>query len=388
MIEEVFKKKDECSGCTACKNVCPVSAIDMVMDDKGFKYPKINHDKCIQCGLCVKTCPFSKEKFDKMKNTLKECYAIKHKDLDVRNNSTSGGMFTAISDYVLKNKGIVYGVGFDSDMKVIHKRVTDKKGRDSLRKSKYVQSDLDLNIFFQLKKDLEEERLVLFTGTPCQVAGLRSFLKKDYNNLILCDIICHGVMAPGMWKDHVDLIEKKYKNKLVDYEFRCKKYGWKSHVENIILNNKEDSISVFSQRYPKLFQNNLCLRDSCYNCHYSNVDRVSDLTIGDFWKGEEKYKNFFDNKGVSILLINSKKGLDIFDKLKDNLDCLKADIKYGLQHNLQQPTKINPNSVNFYNIYKNKGYKKALYKHTFPGKKVLLKRILSYIKFWEKKTKW
>lgn len=387
-IEKVYETKSDCSGCTACMNICPVSAIKMKRDEEGFSFPHIDLKKCIQCHQCVNVCPFNQEKYDEMKYSNLKCYAVKHKNNSIRKSSTSGGVFTALSDFVLEKKGNIYGAGFDENMKIIHKKATNANERDEFKGSKYVQSDLT-NIFNDIKKQLLENKYVLFTGTPCQIAGLRSFLNNiNTDKLILCDIVCHGVPSPKVWEEHVKLIEKKYNAKLIDYKFRDKSCGWKNHLEKLVLSsNKSDSQSIFSQRLKRLFYRNITLRLACHKCYYSNVDRVSDITIADFWKGEKHYPDFFDNDGISLVLINNPKGNEIFSNISDKIDYIETDIQHGLQDNLVFATKPDPERQNFFEDLNNKGYKKTLYKYSFPGKKIMLKTFAKKILFY-KNNKW
>lgn len=384
-ITQVYDEKKHCSGCTACENDCPVCAINMIQDIEGFLYPKINLDLCIQCGRCQRVCPFNEKKFKVMKNDNPEAYGVKHKNKEVIDKSTSGGAFTLLSDYILLEKGIIYGVGFDENLNVIHKRIITNKERDEIRGSKYVQSDIR-NIFKLIKKDLIDNKKVLFTGTPCQVAGLKSWLKEEYSNLFTCDIICHGVPSPLLWDEQKKIIRKKYNNEMVDYKFRIKKNGWHDHHERIILKNKKyDSESVFSQRYKKLFMKNLTLRPACYNCYYSNIKRVSDVTIGDFWGIENHYPEKDDNKGTSLVLINTKKGEKLFDKVKSNSKYFNIKLKQALQPNLVSPTKKPEYRDDFFQIYKKVGYKKVLYKNSKIGKKEFIKHIIRTLTFGKRK---
>lgn len=368
-IDQVYKNKEDCSGCTACMHICPTKAITMVEDIEGFQFPLIDLKKCIQCGRCQKTCPFNEEKFKQLKNDMPVVYAIKHVDDNVRLDSTSGGAFTALSDYILSEKGVIYGVGYNKNMEVVHKRVHSKSQRDKLRGSKYIQSDLS-NIFEKIKEDLDNGTKVLFTGTPCQVAGLKSFLinsKTNHDNLVLCDIVCHGTPSPLVWREHVKLVEKKYKSKMVDYMFRTKEKGWKTHIETIVLEDgTKDNISLFSKKFARLFQANIDLRLACHNCHFANINRVSDITIGDFWGLEKTMPEFIDSKGVSLILINTKKAEDIFDIIKKDLIAKKSSPENCLQPNLVSPTSQNKKRQDFFNYLSKKGYEKALIKYTTP----------------------
>jgi len=222
----------KCCGCTACMSICNHAAITMEPDKLGFLYPKVDKTKCVECGLCEKVCQFN-ENYDRSNNFNQPiAYAVRHKDIDEVMKSRSGAAFAAISDYVLDNGGVVYGAGYKDHFRVAHKRATTKQDRDEFRGSKYVQSDLT-GVFGQIKEDLENGLTVLFSGTPCQTSGLNSFVgKKLRENLILIDIVCHGVPSPFIWRDYLKFIEKKHGDAIIVVNFRDKeKYGWADHHE-------------------------------------------------------------------------------------------------------------------------------------------------------------
>ena len=233
-----IKDKANCCGCTACASICPKDAISMEPDTLGFKYPKVDLSKCIDCGLCEKVCAFN-DHYDKNLNLKEpEIYAARHKDMHEIETSRSGAAFIAISDYILENGGVVYGVGYKNHFRVAHKRAITKEERNEFKCSKYVQSDLS-GIFRQIKKDLLAGKTVLFSGTPCQTAGLNSFIgKKLRQNLFLLDVICHGVPSPYILRDYITYIENKYKREIIEFNFRDKsRIGWAGHLESFVLNN-------------------------------------------------------------------------------------------------------------------------------------------------------
>lgn len=237
MIE--IKNKADCCGCTACNAVCPHDAITMRPDAMGFLYPVVDKDKCIDCGLCEKVCAFN-DHYDISLNLPEPlAYAARHKDMDEIMKSRSGAAFAAISDYVLENGGIVYGAGYAEHFRVVHKRAITKEQRDEFRGSKYVQSDLR-GVFRQVKQDLKGGLQVLFSGTPCQTAGLNSFIgRKLRTNLILVDIVCHGVPSPYLWRDYLAYIEKKHGDKIAWVNFRDKElFGWAAHRETFKFVNR------------------------------------------------------------------------------------------------------------------------------------------------------
>lgn len=228
-----IERQSDCCGCTACASVCPHYAISMVPDALGFLYPKVDESKCVECGLCEKVCQFN-DHYDISLNMPKPlAYAVRHKDMSEVMKSRSGAAFVAISDYVIENGGVVYGAGYKDHFRVAHKRATTKSERDEFRGSKYVQSDLT-GIFRMVKKDLKDGLYVLFSGTPCQTAGLNAYIgKKLRQHLLLIDIVCHGVPGPFLWRDYIAYLEKKQGDTLSVVNFRDKeKFGWKAHVES------------------------------------------------------------------------------------------------------------------------------------------------------------
>lgn len=379
-MDKIYNKKEECSGCTACLSVCSKKAITMVEDKEGFLYPKVDKKLCINCGACIKVCHLKDNKYKILKNNNLESIAFKHKSSEVLYNSSSGGAFTAISDYILKNKGQVYGVVFNNEMKVIHSVANNVDERNKMRGSKYVQSDIR-GIFKEIKQSLKEtDKFIMFQGTPCQVAGLKSYLGDNINSerLLLCDIVCHGVTSPLFWREHINFIEKKYKRKILNYKFRSKIRGWGYHIEGFSFDNKKfNTKSALSQAYKNIFYTENAFRPSCYNCKYTDVNRVSDITIADFWGLQKTMPEFFDRKGVSLILINTEKGNDVFNNIKNNCEYRKCHLKDCMQPQLQAPIKMPDNRQKFWEDYINRGYKFILKKYTCYGG---LKRIKFEIK--------
>ena len=287
----IFKRKHNCCACTACYNACPVNAISMTIDDEGFYYPSINIEKCIGCNKCLNVCKF---KFDQKNNGYKNTldndltypvvYAVKHKDFDIRINSRSGGIFTALSDNILNKKGVIYGCILTDDFKAIHTRTTSPHGRDKMRGSKYIQSQLN-DIFKDVYCEIEKNTPVLFSGTSCQIAGLKSYIGKEYDNLLCVDIVCHGVPSPKIWGEYLNWHEQKNNAKCINVDFRNKTdFGWKTHIETLTMKNEKSSeIKVNSEIFKSLFYSHNILRPSCYHCPYKSTIHPGDITIGDYW---------------------------------------------------------------------------------------------------------
>lgn len=357
--------KADCCGCTACASICPHKAITMKPDSLGFLYPEVDTDKCTDCGLCEKVCSFNPN-YDKSLNFDKpEAYGARHKDIKEVETSRSGATFIAISDWILEQGGVVYGVGYKDHFRVAHKRAVTKEQRNEFKGSKYVQSDLG-DIFLQVKKDLRDGKIVLFSGTPCQTSGLNSFIGKKYRqNLYLVDIVCHGVPSPYIWRDYISYYERKYKRRIVFVDFRDKKdYGWRSHKETFILENGL-KISPKCHPYSTLFCNTIMYRQSCGNCHFCNITRPSDITIADFWGWEKTNPEFNkDDRGVSLLLINTEKGKELFETINEKLYTFQAKLEDCLQPNLKQPSKLHPSSSEFTKDYEKYGFKYIIHRYT------------------------
>ncbi|MGN0202884.1 MAG: Coenzyme F420 hydrogenase/dehydrogenase, beta subunit C-terminal domain, partial [Candidatus Cryptobacteroides sp.] len=307
----------DCCGCSACAAVCPRNAIVMSPDALGFLYPSVDPSRCIDCGLCDSVCSF-KEDYNTSANLDEPLsFAARHINEDEVMRSRSGAAFVAITDVVLGQGGSVYGAAFGEHFKVIHKRAVTKEERDSFRGSKYVQSEMG-DVFTQVREDLKQGRIVLFSGTPCQTAGLSSFIGPALSaNLFLIDIVCHGVPSPALWQDYLKYLEKKQGGAICSIDFRDKqRFGWKAHKESVVF----PSETVNNPWFVKLFYQNIMLRHSCSNCHFSNTRRPSDITLGDFWGWEKQDPSLnADDKGVNLLLVNTEKGKALLDKASPEL---------------------------------------------------------------------
>ena len=350
------ENKEDCCGCTACASICSHSAISMQPDNLGFLYPVIDQDKCVQCGLCDKVCAFNTCYSKEMNLRQPDVYAVRHKNIKEIEGSRSGAMFVVISDYILDKGGTVYGVGYTDHFRVSHKRASTKEERDEFRGSKYVQSDMN-GIFVQVKKDLKQGLPVLFSGTPCQTSGLRSYLsllRINMDKLCVVDIICHGVPGPYFWRDYLTYIEQKQKARVIGVNFRDKsRLGWASHRESFIF---ADGV-VGAGTYASVFCQSIMFRHSCGVCHFANLQRPSDITIGDFWGYERVDADFnADNKGVSLVLVNTRKGRMLFDGVKQFVDYITTDTRHCMQLNLQHPTAIHPQRDAFERDYINHGF--------------------------------
>ena len=350
----------DCCGCTACASICNQDAITMEPDALGFLYPKVDESKCVECGLCEKVCAFN-ENYDKTLNLPKpDAYAARHKDMDEVMKSRSGAAFVAISDYILEQGGVVYGAGYKNHFRVAHKRATTKEERDEFRGSKYVQSDLT-GVFRMVKQDLKNGHTVLFSGTPCQTSGLNSYVgKKLRENLVLIDIVCHGVPGPFLWRDYLRYIEKKQGDIISVVNFRDKEeFGWKAHHETFKFVNRGGKM-IFTD----LFYKHIIFRHSCGKCHFCNTTRPSDITLADFWGWEKTDPNINkDDKGVSLVLVNTPKGREIFGAATDQLDTIPAELANCLQPTLQHLTILHDYTEKFRLDYINKGFDFVIWRY-------------------------
>lgn len=369
--------KAKCCGCTACASICPHDAISMQPDALGFLYPVVDESKCTDCGLCEKVCAFH-ENYDKSQNLSKPlAYAARHKNMHEMETSQSGAAFIGISDRILNQGGVVYGVGYTDHFRVVHKRATNKTERDEFKGSKYVQSDLN-TVFRQVKTDLKDGLTVLFSGTPCQTSGLASYVgKRLREHLYLVDIVCHGVPGPYLWRDYLTYLEKKQGDRICWVNFRDKQeYGWASYRETFRFVNGDGKMT-----YPFVFYKHIMFRHSCGVCPFTNTKRPSDITVADFWGWEKSVPGFNDdNKGVSLILCNTEKGKQFFEAVKQDMNVVPVKLENCLQPNLQHPTIIHPKRMSFERDYQRKGFLYVMKKYGDMGWRYQLGRVKRKIK--------
>lgn len=337
--------KELCCGCSACFSICPQNAIKMERDEEGFQYPKIDKDKCINCGLCKKVCPILNK--HKINNHQQKGYIFQYQNTEIRKESTSGGVYTALAEYVLNNNGVVYGVALEK-FYVKNIRVTNKKDLYKFRNSKYVQSDKN-NTFKQVKEDLINGKKVLYSGTVCEIEGLKSYLMKEYNNLITVDVICRAVPSPLLWKKYVEHINKG--KKATKAYFRKKIFGYK--YSNLTFENDKEIIyknGIETDSYLRAFFSNIASRPSCYECHFKKQNHISDLTIWDCFDVEKYDKKFDDDMGTTKVMVNTEKGNKIFDAIKTNHKYKEVEIKDLVNnfHQMFNSIKYNPKRNTFF----------------------------------------
>lgn len=386
-MEKIVEKK-KCCGCYACINTCPRNAIIMEENKDGFFYPKIDQKKCINCGLCKKNCPVLNCKKDvEHKVRAFACYNNNEND---RLNSSSGGIFILLAKEIIKKNGIVFGAAFDDNLELNHFSVENNKELDKLMGSKYVQSKIGYS-YKKAKKALDDGKYVLFTGTPCQIEGLKSFLKKDYENLFTQDIICHGVPSPKVLKKYIKYQEDLHGEKLKNIMFRNKDRGWTLFRTKLLFDTKEFSDIHTNDLFMKSFLSNLSLRDSCYNCSFKKKYRLSDITLADYWGINKNHPELNDDKGISLVLINSEKGNELFKLISDKIVYTETNFEKAIKHNsamLNSPLQPN-NKENFFNnldllpfdeLVKKNVPTIPIHKKIIKTAKRLIKKILPFIK--------
>lgn len=334
--------KDRCSGCHACSNICPQNCIYMVPDNEGFLYPKVDVNNCINCNMCVRACPILKENNPICQNKIYACY---NKDEYIRIKSSSGGIFSLIAEEIINKKGVVFGAGFDQNFNIVHLCIDSVKDIEKLRGSKYVQSEIG-DSYKKAKEFLQEGRMVLFTGTPCQIAGLKEYLGENYKKLITQDIICHGVPSPKVWQRYLSYQKKIAGSSVRKISFRQKNEGWKRYSVSVSFeNNTEYRKNLTEDLFMRGFLQDLYLRPSCYNCHFKTISRCSDFTLADFWGIENMLPEMNDDKGTSLMLIHSDKGEQIFNLLSNKIISKEVDLDQSLSCNPSVCNSVNINYV-------------------------------------------
>ena len=319
---------------------CPKNAIEMLEDSEGFLYPHINKEKCINCGLCEKVC----SNFNKSKQKSDAYIAINNNEKELK-NAASGGMFYILAKFVIENKGVVFGVTYDKDLNTIHKYAETLEDCKQFCGSKYVRSDLK-NTYREAEKFLKDGRVVLYTGTACQISGLKSYLGREYDNLILCGILCHANPSSKVFKLYKENLEKKYSKKVKDIKFRSKENGWRNQTPIIEF---VDEAKIEENTFFNAFVKEMINRPSCYSCVFASKSRITDFTIADFW-GIEKVKPNLDSiKGVSLLTVNTEKGKNLLNIFKKNTSILeKIDIDIAAKYNHFSNVAVHKNRNKFF----------------------------------------
>lgn len=347
---EILNNQD-CCGCSACASVCPIDCIVMTPSVEGFLYPEIDTDRCTECGLCTETCPWLNQPEIYERIFPPQVYAAWHLNDEIRRQSSSGGVFTALADEILARGGAVVGAAFGENMVVRHVLVEDTDNLARLQGSKYVQSEIAPELFLRVRTLLTQGRHLLFTGTPCQVAALRSYLRKDYKTLLCCDLICHGVPSPGWFQKYISDLSKG-KRAITSFDFRYKENGWKQFRVRKTWNDGSSKVDTLNRDpFMDSFLKNYSLRESCYSCKFTTTTRMGDITLADYWKVSTKYPEYDrDDKGTSLLLINSKKGQAWITHCQNNLFLGEGDLDHAIagNHMLTRPAVKPPERETFF----------------------------------------
>ena len=341
----ILAQKEYCTGCTACAAICPKDCITMTADENGFFFPLVNTEKCVSCGLCERICPIKTPL--KMTENEPKAYAAYSKDETMRLNSSSGGVFTEIAKVVLQDGGAVYGASYNEHFEVVHVCVEDDTNLYKLRGAKYAQSDLR-ETFAEVKAKLEHGQRVLFSGTPCQIGGLKAYLHKEYENLIAVDFVCLCVPSPMVWREYVKYRSEQDANGElpVAINLRCKSTGWSNYTYSNRFEYADGTVNNtcnVKSLYMKLFGGGYISRVACANCQFKGYRRVSDLTIGDFWGVWDVAPEMDDNKGTSVVLLQTDKGTKLFDRISDKLIFKEVSLEEASLQNgaMLQPAHIN-----------------------------------------------
>lgn len=345
---------EQCCGCTACEKICGHKAISMKENSKGFLEPVIDLDKCVNCGLCHKVCPLYHEVAVSEAGFRQNYYAAKRNDDEQRRQSQSGGAFAALAEEILNRNGSVYGVVLNEKLDAVYDRIVSRKKLKKLKGSKYVQASVG-STYLQAKSDLENGKWVLFSGTPCHIHGLKCFLERqraDTEKLVTVDLICHGVPSPKIYREYKQFFSEMHgKRQVTGFNFRDKRFGWHGHVVTVTVGRKQ----FVNNDFVRFFYSHFALRDSCYVCHYTSLNRQGDITIGDCW-GIEKFASEFDDaKGCSLVLINTSKGQELWNSIGKEFEVIKPEREEILQPNLQHPTEAPEQMGLFWEDYKKFG---------------------------------
>lgn len=335
---KLYKNKYECCGCTACAAICPKKAIAFYYDLQGFLYPRVDFSKCVGCLKCESVCALKKDIKDPIsKNSKTKIYAAKSRNEDIVNNSSSGGMFTVFSDVFLERGDIVAACQYSNETNsVVLSIITDKESRDKARGSKYIQAELNDSFYklIDLLRKNRKKKAIVF-GTGCQIAGFDLLLKESKlrDRAVLVDLICHGATSPNLWKNYICRIENENGSSVSYITFKNKRNGWESPSAFAIIDGKEISL----QSYASWFYSGWNLRESCYKCPYTRIDRRSDITIGDYWGIQNVMPNFYDKKGVSLVIVHTDNGRALFEKVSSAIDFQISSRKECLQPRLISP---------------------------------------------------
>lgn len=348
MIDSI--RKDLCTGCGACRNICPKDCISMDADEYGFCYPVVDYTKCIKCGQCINVCPIIGKPMPNNNFEDPKVFAGWSLDEEIRMSSTSGGIFSEFAKHILSDSGCVVGARYNEEHLVEHCMICSVEELEQIRQSKYIQSDIG-DVFREVKRALSQDKVVGFCGSPCQVAGLLAFLKGNPEKLYTFDFICRGINSPKAYVRYLEMLEKQYKSTIKRVWFKNKTFGWNRFSTRIDFDNgevyvKDRNTDLFMRGY---IEQNLYMRSCCFDCHYKTLPRVADITLGDFWGVANYHSGLDSDKGTSLVMINSVKGEKLFRGIEDYVFAEESSLDKALPGNacIFENAVKNPNSEKF-----------------------------------------
>jgi coenzyme F420-reducing hydrogenase beta subunit len=325
-----LNKKEDCCGCHACVSICPAKCIQMQSDAEGFLYPVVDESLCTECGLCESVCPVLNPPVQEGESVA---FAAWNRDEAVREDSSSGGVFNALMQRTFEKNGVVFGAAFDDSMTLCHQAAHNEAEGRVLRGSKYLQSVIG-DAYLEARKYLKQGRQVLFSGTPCQIAGLYAFLGKEYDNLLTCDVVCHGVPSPKVFSAYRKEMERRHDARIRRIAFRRKNFGWKLYSISLSFDNDMEYSRVLTKDPFMIgFIRNTYLRPSCHACQFSRIPRVADISLGDFWGVQNHHPEWNDDKGLSLVIIQTDKGKKAFENCLKKMIVYEADLDVAIQSN-------------------------------------------------------
>lgn len=338
MIDDsLFDVEKQCFGCQACKQICPCDAISLKAHPEGFWYPQINFKLCTSCNLCTGTCPAEESNLKRLTMNLPlKVYAAWRTDHDKLIQSTSGGICALVAEHIISNGGVVYGCAWaENDLRAVHIRIERLEELDRLKQSKYVQSSTG-NTYREVRNDLKQKRYVLYIGTPCQIAGLRLFIGKEYENLLTIDLVCHGVPSPKIFAAYVDYVEGREKGKISDFKFRDKREsGYRAYISYRKPNGRKKYSLVGLSAYSKGFYAGLLNRESCYSCSFASPRRTGDFTLGDYWGVELSHPDLarYHKHGISVCFLNTPKATELQKSLATSAKFMPSSLQSAQKKN-------------------------------------------------------
>ncbi len=352
------ERKEACCGCGACVAACPHGCLAMVRDEEGLDYPKVDPANCTRCGQCLAVCPVAHQPDSAAHRARPAAHICRHRDNALRGLSSSGGAFSALAAEALTGGAVVYGAAFESACTVVrHQPARNAAEIGALRGSKYVQSDT-VPAFRAIVRDLKHGRRVFFTGTPCQVAGLRKLAGDEARGLVTCDLVCHGVPSPGVFANYMAEQDRRYGAATTQYAFRDKANGWNCPtVRQAFANGKVYSCWDWGDPFMHGFLRNAFLRPACHTCRFTGFPRLGDLTLGDYWGVGSRFPGHDDNRGTSLVLVNTTTGEGLFRASAAGLNCNQGDLSHAIAHNqaLVRPTAMPPWRQDFFDAFRRTG---------------------------------